>query len=324
MSRGEEKGTDPRRKLEREMKLAGITSRRVLIERERAMEAARNPGVSKFGDCLFNANQKSDKLLKSNLRKISSEIRRMELQINQKMKYFVKTSNVLNHDPIILVERPPSPEVKKRAQAMKYYEGENDVPGDENKPGYMKQLRTKARTPSTLTTIDAFTVKQRKKKNVWDLNEKSGPDFQSTVRPCAKLTRREVSDLQKGYEFHKPKIETSSASGLSDTEEQGTPKTKRKKKQVKEVSTDESGESDIDDEMTPFITQMAKIRSKSQERKEKTLPEFAVSSSHTDSPVTEAESGGKVVRFMSPVIMSAPRQRTHGRKLKTTETEVTY
>ncbi|XP_045207318.2 uncharacterized protein LOC123559502 isoform X2 [Mercenaria mercenaria] len=316
------------RKLEREMRLGTIKSRRSLMEREKAMEAARNPGVSKLGDCLVSINLKNDKVLTSNLRKINSEIKRMQLQVNHKMKYFVKNSNVLNHDPIILVERPPSPEVKKRAHLMEHYDGEEDVPGDENKPGYMKQIRSKARTPSTLTTIDAFTVKQRKKKNVWDgaVDEKSAPEFESTVRPYAKLTRREKSDLQKGYEFHKPKLENS---GISETEKSASSKPHTHKKKVKEVANDD--DSDFEDEITPFITQMAKVRRNGNDRKEKTLAEISLKPKTpvlgmktTGSPVNQTISIERNVRFKSPVIMSAPRVRGAHRKLKTTETEVVY
>lgn len=312
------------------MRLGTITSRRALIERERAMETARNPGVSKFGDCLVSINLKDDRVLTSNLRKINSEIRRMQLQINHKMKYFVKNSTVLNHDPLILVERPPSPEVVKRPQIMSHYDGEEDVPGDENKPGYMRQIRSKARTPSTLTTIDAFTVKQRKKKNVWEgvADEKSGPEFQSTVRPYVKLTSREKSDLQKGYEFHKPKLENS---GHSDSEEINTSKHPTSKKKVKEISTDESDDSDFENEVTPFITQMAKVRRKAKDRKEKTIAEISLrprtpvhGSNKSRSPVNQTVSVERAVRFKSPVIMSAPKERRAHRKLKTSETKVDY
>ena len=306
------------------MRLGTITSRRSLMEREKAMEAARNPGVSKFGDCLVNINLKNDKTLNSNLRKINSEIKRMQLQVNHKMKYFVKRSNVLNHDPIILVERPPSPEVKKRAQLMKEYNGEDDVPGDENKPGYMKQIRSKARTPSTLTTIDAFTVKQRKKKNVWEgaIEEKSGPQFESTVRPFAKLTNRERSDLQKGYEFHKPKLENSSSSNIE-------PESRKTSPHRKKISN-ESDDSDLDDEITPFITQMASVRTKGRERKEKTVAEISLRPKTpllgkrvTGSPSNNTLSVDRKVRFTSPAL-SAPRTRNTNRKLKTKETEIAY
>lgn len=303
------------------MRLGTITSRRVMIEMEKAMEGARNPGFSKFGDCLVSINSKDDKLLTSNLKKINSEIRRMQLQINHKMKYFVKNSAVLNHDPIILVERPASPGVVKRAEVMMQYVGDEDVPGDTDKPGYMRQIRSKARTPSTLTTIDAFTVKQKKKRNVWEgvVEEPSERQFQSTVRPYIKLTRREKSDLQKGYEFHKPKLENS---GLSDAEGSDMNSSHSHKKRVTQTVSDDNGAYYIDDEMTPFITQMASLRDRIHDGKQKTVPEISLR------PIGLKEPGGhadqvvpveRMVRFMS-----APKDRRINRKLKTKETKITF
>ncbi|XP_052805695.1 uncharacterized protein LOC128235037 isoform X2 [Mya arenaria] len=318
------------RKLEREMRMGTMTSRRALMERERAMDAARNPGVSRFGDCLVSVNSKSDKMLNSHLRKINSEIRRMEAQINNKMKCFVKNSSVLNHDPIILVERPASPDVVRKAFSMK---SEKDVHGypttvDEEKPSYMRQLRSRARTPSTLTTIDAFTVKPRRKKNVWEDAADAKPEFQSTVRPYAKLTQREVSELQKGYEFHKPKLESAAQSDIDEQSHKSLP---LPKKRGKDVHTDDSDEEDIG---TPFITQMALMRKgKSQDRQEHTLAEINIH--HRSSEMIsddgrarkESEHGSraeKSVRFKAPVL-SAPTKRGGAtkRRTKTSETIIT-
>ncbi|KAL4229040.1 hypothetical protein ACF0H5_012077 [Mactra antiquata] len=313
------------RKLEREMKLGTITSRRSLMEREKAMEAARNPGVSKFGDCLVSINLKNDKVLTSNIRKINSEIKRMQLQVNHKMKHFLKKSTVLNHDPIILVERPPSPEVVKRAFTMMSADPETGYPelGDENKPSYMRQLRSKARTPSTLTTIDAFTVKQRKKKNVWEgaLDDKAAPEFRGTVRPFAKLTRREKSDLKKGYEFHKPKLEV----GQDGQEANTSNKTKQKKtKSPKELFSDDS---DFENEITPFITQMANVRNRKKERKEHTIAEINVHTRTPDMVIQDLTSpidqltNDRSVRFKSPLPLSAPKGK-RGNRPKATKITV--
>lgn len=309
------------------MKLGTITSRRSLMEREKAMETARNPGISKFGDCLVSMNMKNDKVLTSNIRKINSEIRRMQLQVNHKMKYFVKNSTVLNHDPIILVQRPPSPEVVKRAYTMMTADIENGYPvlEDEDKPGYMRRLRSKARTPSTLTTIDAFTIKQRKKKNVWEgaVEEKSGPEFKSTVRPYAKLTNREKSDLKKGYEFHKPKIEVSGQTDVGDSA--NTDKTRPKTK-TKSITEGQDVDSDFEDEITPFVTQMASVRNKKKAKKENTLCEVNVTKTpimaieDANTPVDVLLSDERSVRFKKPLTLSAPRtKRSHGTRAKATK-----
>ena len=70
-------------------------------------------------------------------------------------------------------------------------------------------LRSRCRTPSTLTTIDAFTLKTRKKRNVWEeaLDEKEPPRFKSTVCPSARLTRQEMAALRLGWDTHKLKAD---------------------------------------------------------------------------------------------------------------------
>ncbi|KAH3703461.1 uncharacterized protein LOC127861090 isoform X1 [Dreissena polymorpha] len=326
MSR-DDKGTNQQRKMEREMRLGMMTSRRAIMERERAMDAARNPGVSRFGDCLISVNSKGDTMLKSHLRKLNSEIRRMEIQLNSKMKHFVKTSAVLNHEPLILVERPASPEAVKRAAIMTLERDTHGYPsaGDDDKPSYMRQLRSKAKTPSTLTTIDAFIVKTRKKKNVWEDAADGKPQFQSTVRPYAKLTQREESDLQKGYELHKPKLEPS---GFSDGEDAPSKRLPTPKKKVKRVSSDESDLSDFDEVATPFITQMAEVRhKKGGVRKAQTIAEISLAKTSPvartlDPTADNTLNNEKNVRFKSPLLNSAPtsREKKTVKKSKTKET----
>ena len=73
----------------------------------------------------------------------------------------------------------------------------------------LSSCRSRCRTPSTLTTIDAFTLKTKKKRNVWEeaMDEKDPPRFQCTVRPAARLTRRETAALHVGWDAHKPRVD---------------------------------------------------------------------------------------------------------------------
>ena len=77
-----------------------------------------------------------------------------------------------------------------------------------NISNFLSFSRTRCKTPSTLTTIDAFTLKTRKKRNVWEeaMDEKDPPTFACTVRPAARLTRREKAALAMGWDAHKPKV----------------------------------------------------------------------------------------------------------------------
>jgi len=226
--------------------LINFTSRGTMIERERAVEGARNPGYSKLGSTIVDIYCKPDKGLTRKISAINSEIRRMEATLRLKQKRFIKNCQVLNYDPMILVERPASAEnIKKaRERALAIERNDKDYVEDSDKPRYMRQLRSKARTPSTLTTIDAFTVKSKKKRNIWNetLDEKEPPEFVSTIRPHAKLTQREKSDLQVGWSYHKPRL----------TAEEDLPPPPRKLADSEEENTD--------DETGPFITQMAKVR----------------------------------------------------------------
>ncbi|XP_071175951.1 uncharacterized protein [Mytilus edulis] len=260
------------RSMERSLKFANFTSRRAMLEREKAMDGARNPGVSKYGTTLVDVNSKQDRELSKQLKYINSQIKRMEIEMKQKKKYFVKKCQVLNYDPIILVERPPSPEVIKKIVKLAYSDDEDDTYLDpENSPHYMKQLRSKVRTPSLLTTIDAFTVKTSNKKNVWEeaTDDKEPMKFESTVRPCVRLTRREKADLQVGWSYHKPRltpehtidnINMKPNSAKSNTPVNGT-NLLEFKPENEHFTIEKLGGSDDEDSFTPFITQMAKVRS---------------------------------------------------------------
>ncbi|XP_062594654.1 uncharacterized protein LOC134256074 [Saccostrea cucullata] len=274
------------------MDVIGFTSRRSMLEREKAVDGARNPGASKFGHSLAEINSKKDKSLVRELRKIECEFKSLNLQMNQQKKTFVKSCHVLNYDPIILVERPPSPQMKKKALAMSMGldEDEYNEHFENGKvPHYMHQLRSKQRTPSTLNTIDAFTVTNKKKKNIWEdaVDQNEAPVFHSTVRPCLQLTKREQTDLQMGWALHKPRLTPDSEiqrEGLEDYRKSKTPprsitpksrvstaenQTNAKSiKEVRDVNATRNTHVDSDDEFTPFITQMAKVRNHSSRPRE--------------------------------------------------------
>ncbi|KAK3596455.1 hypothetical protein CHS0354_015927 [Potamilus streckersoni] len=303
------------RKLERELRLSNFTSRRAWMEREKAMEAARNPGFSKFGECLVNSHSKQDKLLNSRLNRINTEIRKMEKVRNQEKKHFVKCSGVLNHDPLILVERLPSPSVIKRAMTLMINEDIEGIEDDSKVPGYMRPLRSRTRTPSTLMTIDAFVLKSKKKRNVWEeaMNDKEPLVFQSMARPYTKLTERDKSDLQLGYSVHKPKLTPNTV--LTESEDGKKNKShasKKKMKQAKRKPTETDSESSSDsDDLTPFITQMASVRKKKRDKKERISADS----------IQEALIDKKPVRFASPVPLFP---KVHRRKLKTKETQIVH
>ena len=299
-----------------------------MLEREKAIETARNPGVSKFGISLADINCRRDTYLVKELRKIEHEVKSMQLKLSQQKKSFVRNCHVLNYDPIILVERPPSPEVVHKATAMSYGMTEDEYIDEfedgKKTPNFMRQLRSRQKTPSTLTTIDAFTIKSKKKKNVWEdtRDQKEPPKFTSTVRPYVKLTRREQSDLQVGWSFHKPRLtpdDNVEREGLEDYRKSKTPpRGKRTIKSPKSLPPPEKNldsavqsESESEDELTPFITQMAKIRSQSSKAKDKKRD--------MRKEMTSSEIPMKSVRWSSSVPNSPVR-----RKVKLAATKISY
>lgn len=327
-----------KRKLERRMRIETLATRRALFERKKAEDAARNPGFSRFGDCLVSVNSKTDEVLLKNLKQINSEIKRMELQNSQKRKLFLRTSGVLNHDPIILVERPPSPAVLRKAHTL-LNNGpyDEELFGETKKPGFMQPLRSRTRTPSTLTTIDAFTVKARKKRNVWEdaMDDKTAPQFTGTVRPYARLTKKELTELQMGHEMHKPKfvVETGPSSDRETDSVMKALVPSKKAKPTEDIA-DTDSEGSVVDEITPFITQMATVRKTkggAQKEKEKSVVELndAVSkksstpTASTQSPVTLKEKPmPRYVRFSSPVVASFKTSTV--RPLRTKITKIAY
>lgn len=183
---------------------------------------------------------------------------------------------------------------------------------DEYKPHYMRQLRSKVRTPSTLMTIDAFTVKSKKKRNLWNetMDEKDGPEFQSTVRPYAKLSEKEKTDLQIGWSYHKPRLQAAEDQEAK-SEKSMTPKSGKSKTQESDVETDEEGEF-----VTPFVTQMVKVRRHS----------TSGMTSSKNAKKTQGDHSGKSenkksVRFVSSKPSSADLKKSRGNKLSIKETK---
>ncbi|KAK6170480.1 hypothetical protein SNE40_018866 [Patella caerulea] len=173
---------------------------------EKAILTAKHPKDSKFGECLLNTNTKEDPILDSKLNKIRGEMKRMKSQVNQMREHFVRKSHALNYEPMILVERPPSGGYK--SISAKDSITDQGLPIEElEKPGYMRQLKSRCKTPVRHTTIDAFTLRVKRKQNVWEeCEDNKNVIFTSTIRPYSRLTDDEIGDLQHGWNHHKPKL----------------------------------------------------------------------------------------------------------------------
>ena len=64
----------------------------------------------------------------------------------------------------------------------------------ESPPRYMQPLKSHYKPPSNLDTIDAFTVRPRRKQNIWEeYAPQLEPQFYSVVLPSNRLSQSEVS-----------------------------------------------------------------------------------------------------------------------------------
>ena len=171
----------------------------VNVEKAFALHLAKNSKDSRFGIALLEENSKELRLLDRQLQRLEKERTRVVLHSKQVRNMFLHERSSLS-EPLLIVERSPSPDVLRRVLVIK-----QDL--DDGVPGYRKPLKTKTRAPSTLTTIDAFAVQNRKKTNVWEdaMKESAEPRFQSAVIPSFPLTHPEMVQLQRGRRVHRPR-----------------------------------------------------------------------------------------------------------------------
>jgi len=188
----------------------------------RAVTAARSPHTSRMGDYLIQqylVNSKNSRTPSGDVSRLTGEKKRSEANMYQERHNFLRQSHCLNSEPLILVERPPSPKVKTRAKMIAKHGIDPQVV---SLPSYMRPLKTKSRTPNTLTTIEAYTLQTRKKKNVWEevAESKDEVKFKSMARPSVPLTAGERRQLKQGYNLHKPTQSTIGQSKLPSNRKQ--------------------------------------------------------------------------------------------------------
>lgn len=183
-----------------------VSEQQAVKEREKAVKAARYPAFSKYGNSLMAMSLRKNQALTRKLAYLDLQMKQTEIETNCKKRFFLKTCQVLNHDPIIVVERSPSHVVLNKLNS---YNNGDDV-GKGCLPNYMTQLDFKIKIPSMFTTTEAFIVRSKKKRNIWDETKeqvvKESKTFRSTLRPTARLSRKEQISLQTGFSFHKPRV----------------------------------------------------------------------------------------------------------------------
>lgn len=181
-----------------------VSEQQAIKEREKAVKSAKYPAFSKYGNVLMAMSLRKNQAQTKKLAYLDLQMKRTEIETNHKKRFFLKRCQVLNHDPIIVVERPPSYTVLSKTS------NNGDFFGKSSLPHYMTQLNCKMKIPSTLTTTEVFIVKSKIKRNIWDETKEGvindSKTFQSTVLPTDRLSHREQSSLQMAFSFHKPRV----------------------------------------------------------------------------------------------------------------------
>ncbi|KAK2144926.1 hypothetical protein LSH36_719g01017 [Paralvinella palmiformis] len=229
---------------------ARFQNRRAMLDKEHALNTARNPGDSKYGNALYRNNTHEGRVYSAELTKIEKQLRITSMQIDQQKKQFL--TKYAPKEPMLIVVRPPSPRSIQKYE-WSQYNLENDFayghPKYRGGPRYMDPLKSRVRTPNFRPTIDAFCVQTKKKVNVWEkeLLEKEAPKFRSTVMPSYPLSTSEVRDLIKTLEYHRLAL---------DEARKKKPKREAKRRQKKAASSPGSRKTDRDSVTTPwqFVT----------------------------------------------------------------------
>ena len=186
-----------------------FSSRRHIIDKERAIGTAKNPKDSHYGRTLLRNNVFEGRLLSSEMGKLGNEARRNQMHLDQQKKLFLK-KNLSLPDPMILVERPPSPDVLKKASFPEEFTDDEYYFNKSAPPHYAKPRSLDIKAPSTHVIMDMFKVTKKKKVNIWEevMIEKEQPHFESAVRPARKLSELETQEIEKAWNAHRRQIES--------------------------------------------------------------------------------------------------------------------
>ena len=157
---------------------------------ERGVESARNQCESKLGSALLRQHADSGRALTATLSSIDRQFNRRRMHLAQERSTFVQRLQALP-DPTILIERPPLARPPLYAAAADGWTGER---------GYMRPTRPHVKRASHISTIDAFSIRARRKLNTWQ--SPGEHRICSVVLPAARLSAQEMCFLQDGLARH--------------------------------------------------------------------------------------------------------------------------
>lgn len=177
-----------------------LSSKCQMMDKAKALKTARSPSCSKYGNALLTNNVQEGRILSSEVARLERQHKRQQMHLDQAQKRFLQRQNQ-RPGPTLILERPPSPEQVKR---FLYCTKETPYTHSTSEPSYMNNVKSKVKVPLMQPTIDAFVVKVKKKRNVWEeaMIEKQPAMFASTVQPCWPLTPAEQAELRVCLECH--------------------------------------------------------------------------------------------------------------------------
>lgn len=187
-----------------------------------------------FREVFMHTNVKEERMLCTAISQIEREQRRRAAHSLQKQREFL-LSRQSKPEPIIIVERPPAYKHLQKAYFIQYGL-EEELNEQERTPRYMRQLKSRRKLPSTLTTLDAYTVRASKKANLWEpkvATEEGVARFSCHVPPSVPLSKEERVELDRGWHFHRPKSPIAPKATTNFSRLRGTSKEKQYNKEPK-------------------------------------------------------------------------------------------
>ncbi|XP_067937238.1 uncharacterized protein [Watersipora subatra] len=165
------------------------------MERQHALNTARNVLNSKIAKTLLEENKLPDRHLQIQVERFKADERRNLALTDNQQRLFKKQGLIYNFNPTIVVERPASLR--------------NPTKDGSTTPHYMTDIKQKQSLPiySPLPKVDAFKVISKRKRNLWEQNydvKGLSKQFRSIILNSPPLTSDEQCDLDKGWTLYRP------------------------------------------------------------------------------------------------------------------------
>ena len=141
-------------------------SRRSILDKQRALAGAHNEAETKLGNLILRPV--NDPIYKREVTRIEQDGQRLHTDMEIQKKQLMKRLTLLP-EPTVILRRPKSKEETKETPTV--------------------------RLTTSLPSLDAFTVKGKKKRNVWERKLLTPPNLLSIHMPCKPLSDAEEREI---------------------------------------------------------------------------------------------------------------------------------